>query len=183
MDDSSFAILALLPKSVSSVMSNEATTPGGDGVILLFSPGDPVPVASWFVRKAKGASLAFIRGSPKSEDGVSDGRSVQLLLACVNVDHEYVLFDPFNRHTHIHKISRGNLTDLEETGKFGYASIYGDLPEFSVKRKQVPSITSVPSERYWETLFSGPSHNLPPLAKLCSTFLESILQKRSSAVE
>lgn len=67
-------------------------------------------------------------------------------------------------------------------GKFGYASLYGDLPDFSLERKQAASITSVPSERYWETLFSGPSHNLPPLAKLCSTFLESLLQK-SSAVE
>ncbi|KAK4355092.1 hypothetical protein RND71_024063 [Anisodus tanguticus] len=182
MDDSSFAILVLLPKSVGYVMSNEATTPGMDGVILLFNAGDPVPVASWFVRKAKGASLALIRGSSKSEDGDTDGRSVQLLLAYLNIDHEYVLFDPFNSHNQMHKISRGNLGDLEETGKFGYASIYGDLPEFSLERKQAPSITSVPSERHWETLFSGPSHNLP-LTKLCSTFLESLLQKRSTAVE
>lgn len=69
-----------------------------------------------FSLQAKGASLAFIRGSPKSEDSVPDGRSVQLLLAYLNIDHEYVLFDPLNSHTHIHKISRGNLTDLEETG-------------------------------------------------------------------
>lgn len=68
-------------------------------------------------------------------------------------------------------------------GKFGYASIYGDLPEFSLEKKQAPLITAVPSERHWETLFSGPSHNLPPLTKLCSLFLESLLEKRSSAVE
>lgn len=183
MDDSLFAILALLPKPVGPLMSNEAPTLDGDGVILLFRAADHVPIGIWFVRKAKGASLAFIRGSPKSEDGVTDGRSVQLLLAYLSVDHEYMLFDPLNSHTHIHKISRGNLADLEETGKFGYASLYGDLPDFNLERKQAPSITSVPSERYWETLFSGPSHNLPPLAKLCSTFLESLLQKRSSAVE
>ncbi|CAN4103824.1 unnamed protein product [Withania somnifera] len=183
MDDSSFAILALLPKSVRSVMSNEATSPGMDGAILLFNVGDPVPVGSWFVRKAKGASLAFIRGSPKSKDGVTNGGSVKMLLAYLNIDHEYVLFDPFNSYTPIHKIIRGNLNDVEETGKFGYASIYGDLPEFSLERKQAPSITSVPSERCWETLFSGPSHTLPPLEKLCSRFLESLLQKRSSAVE
>ncbi|CAN4102517.1 unnamed protein product [Withania somnifera] len=182
MDDSSFAILALLPMSVKSAMSNEATSPGVDGLILLFNIGDPVPVSSWFVRKAKGASLAFVSGSPKLEGGVIDGRSVQLLLAFLNIDHEYVLFDPFNSHALIHKISRGNLADVEERGEFGYASIYGDLPEFSLERKQAPSITSVPSERYWETLFSGPSHSLPPLAKLCSTFLVSLLQK-SSAVE
>lgn len=69
-----------------------------------------------FSLQAKGASLAFIRGSSKLEDGVTDGRSVQLLLAYLNVDHEYVLFDPLDSHTHIHKISRGNLADLEETG-------------------------------------------------------------------
>ncbi|XP_009627084.1 uncharacterized protein [Nicotiana tomentosiformis] len=183
IDDSLFAILALGPKSFGSGMSNEATTLGTDGVILLFNVGDLVPVASWFVRKAKGASLAFIRGSSNSEGGVTDGRSVELLLAYLNSDHEYALFDPLNSHIHIHKISRGSLTDLEETGKFGYASIYGDLPEFSLEKKQAPLITAVPSERHWETLFSGPSHNLPPLTKLCSLFLESLLEKRSSAVE
>lgn len=51
MDDSLFAVLALLPKPVGPVMSNEATTLDGDGVILLFRATDHVPVGIWFVRK------------------------------------------------------------------------------------------------------------------------------------
>lgn len=82
----------------------------GTGHLYLFFASHP------FSLQAKGASLAFIRGSPKSEDDVTDGRSVQLLLAYLSVDHEYMLFDPLDGHTHIHKISRGNLADLEETG-------------------------------------------------------------------
>lgn len=64
MDDSLFAILALLPKPVGSVMSNEATTQDGttqdgDGVILLFRAGDHVPIAIWFVKKVLTPVLNF----------------------------------------------------------------------------------------------------------------------------
>lgn len=65
MDDSLFAILAPLPKSVGSVMSNEATTPDGDGVILLFRAGDHVPIAIWFVRKVLTPFLKFFFFFPK----------------------------------------------------------------------------------------------------------------------
>ena len=67
------------------------------------------------------------------------------------------------------------------TGQVGYASIYGELPEF--KRNQISLVPSVPSERPWETIFSGSSHNLPPLTKLCAAFLESLMEKRTAAVE
>ncbi|KAF4396010.1 hypothetical protein G4B88_020647 [Cannabis sativa] len=39
---------------------------------------------------------------------------------------------------------------------------------------------SRPSERPWETIFSGSSHDLPPLTKLCSPFLESLLERRTT---
>ncbi|KDO43853.1 hypothetical protein CISIN_1g0409871mg, partial [Citrus sinensis] len=67
--------------------------------------------------------------------------------------------------------------------QFGYASIYGELPEFKLKRNQDLWAPSVPSEKPWETIFSGSSHNLPPLTKLCSAFLESLLEKRTAALE
>lgn len=51
--DDSFAVLALLPKSSRGEESNEPTLLAVDGVILLFSIGDPIPVATWFVRKVK----------------------------------------------------------------------------------------------------------------------------------
>lgn len=66
------------------------------------------------------------------------------------------------------------------TGQYGYASIYGELPEYDMKRDQIPAAPVVPSDRPWETLFSGPSHVLPPLTKLCSAFLASLLEKRPS---
>lgn len=69
------------------------------------------------------------------------------------------------------------------TARFGYASLYGELPEFELKKNQNALAPSGASERRWETIFSGPSHNLPPLTKLCSEFLESLLEKRTVAVE
>lgn len=63
-------------------------------------------------------------------------------------------------------------------GQFGYESIYGELPEFEMRSQKLLG-PSGPSERPWETIFSGSSHNLPPLTKLCSAFLESLLEKRT----
>lgn len=70
-----------------------------------------------------------------------------------------------------------------QEAQFGYASIYGQLSEFDMKSTQTPWVPSFPSERPWETIFTGSSHNLPPLTKLCSTFLESLLEKRTADAE
>ncbi|KAI8008573.1 WD repeat-containing protein 75 [Camellia lanceoleosa] len=73
---------------------------------------------------------------------------------------------------------------LHAEGQFGYASIYGELPEFDLKAgKQTLPAPFVASEKPWETIFSGSSHSLPPLTKLCSSFLESLLEKRTANVE
>ena len=73
--------------------------------------------------------------------------------------------------------------NLQIGGQSGYASIYGELPEFELKRNLNLLAPSEPSERPWETIFSGSSHSLPPLTKLCSAFLESLLEKRTAIVE
>lgn len=67
--------------------------------------------------------------------------------------------------------------------KYGYLSVYGELPEFNHERNQTAEITVAPSEKPWATLFSGSSQTLPPLTKLCSAFLESLLEKRTAVVE
>ena len=46
---------------------------------------------------------------------------------------------------------------------------------------RIMQATIMPSERPWETIFNGPSHALPPLTKLCSAFLESLLEKRTAS--
>lgn len=51
VDLSSFAVLALLPESSVCMESNDSTFQRRDGVILLFNVTDPVPVATWSVRK------------------------------------------------------------------------------------------------------------------------------------
>lgn len=51
MDLLSFAVLALLPESATRVESSEPMFHGIDGVILVFNVMDPVPVATWSVRK------------------------------------------------------------------------------------------------------------------------------------
>ncbi|XVE71837.1 hypothetical protein DITRI_Ditri10aG0183600 [Diplodiscus trichospermus] len=183
VDSSSFAALALLPES-----SNEKTFEGRDGVILFYNAVDPVPTAIWSVSKAKGGALGLIQVRPSSVEEMSiDGRTPEILLAYMNGDHEYVLFDPYSKDAReVGMSKKEGLAALEykgQAGQFGYASIYGELPEFDMKRTQTPWVPSFPSERLWETIFTGSSHNLPPLTKLCSSFLESLLEKRTASVE
>ncbi|KAF7838030.1 WD repeat-containing protein 75 [Senna tora] len=178
-DSSFFAILALLPES------NERTF-RGDGIILLFNATDPIPVTSWSVTKAKGGRLAFLKGDLSSLGlEVFEGNPLQTLLVYVNGDHEFVLFDPHGhgKEAREFSITRRDEHSVEETGQYGYASIYGELPEFDLKKTKSSWVSTVPSERPWETIFSGSSHTLPPLTKLCSEFLESLLEKRTALVE
>ncbi|XP_022755429.1 WD repeat-containing protein 75 [Durio zibethinus] len=179
VDLSSFAVLALLPEP-----SNETTFEGRDGVILLFNAIDPVPTAIWSVRKAKGGALGLLQVNPSSAEEISiDGKTPEVLLVYMNGDHEYVLFDPYSKDAYevsvSHKEGLAALEPKGQAGQFGYASIYGELPEFDMKRNGTPWVPSFPYERPWETIFAGSSHNLPPLTKLCRTFLESLLEKRT----
>ncbi|KAL6998979.1 hypothetical protein U1Q18_000145 [Sarracenia purpurea var. burkii] len=184
-DDSSFAVLVRLSKSSEVSKCNEISLPNSEGAILLFKAEDPVPVATWFVKKSLGGGLAFLHANPAAmEEKVSDENRVSMLLAYINSDHEYILFDPYSVQIREQSfVRRHSEAGLQETGQVGYSSLYGELPEFDLKRNQIQPVPFVPSERPWETIFSGPSHSLPPLTKLCSSFLESLLQKRTAAVE
>lgn len=182
VDTSSFAVLALIPESV-RLQFNDSTFQGRDGVILHFNANDPVPQNTWSVRKAQGGGLAFLRSKKSSNS--SDGKFDHPWLVYINGDHEYTLFDPSGKEVQELSLTKqGSHHALEETGgKFGYQAIYGELPEFDSKVDQTLSAPSVPSQRPWETIFSGSSHELPPLSKLCSAFLESLLERRTVTSE
>ncbi|OVA15479.1 WD40 repeat [Macleaya cordata] len=185
MDGSCFAVLALNPKSSKQAASDNAALQGRDGVILLFSVEDPVPLATWTVKKAKGGGISFLQADPSSLDKkASDGKEPSEVLVYVSGDHEYIIFDPYNKEDSIVSgYRRESVVPVEETGKSGYASIYGELPQIGAKRDQNTRVPFVPSERPWETIFSGSSHILPPLTKLCSVFLESFLERRQTVEE
>ncbi|KAL0282436.1 UNVERIFIED_CONTAM: U3 small nucleolar RNA-associated protein 17 [Sesamum angustifolium] len=182
VDKSTFAVLALI-KPAKHMEPTEASLHGAEGVILLFNVENPVPLSTWFVSKAQSGRLSFVWSSPKSEDDVAETKSFDEVLAYINGAHEYVLLSPYGEQASNLSFSRQrNFSSLEEKERFGYASIYGELPEFGLKIDQTP-FPSMPSEKTWKTIFSGPSHSLPPLPKLCSDFLESLLERRSALVE
>ena len=52
-DGSSFAVLARLPESSEAAEAKETMLQSKDGAILLFKVEDPVPVATWFVKKVR----------------------------------------------------------------------------------------------------------------------------------
>lgn len=170
-----FAILAL-PNSHdgSSVRDQE-------GIILLFSAEDPAPATTWLVKEAKGGGLVFLTDNQsfREQDTNAKERKDTSCLAYINGDHEYIIFDPQSTEdVQISKTARKNQLSPEEALLIGYASIYGELPGSELKKDPVRDIPFVPSERPWETIFSGSSHVLPPLTKLCSEFLSSLLEKR-----
>ncbi|KAF4352966.1 hypothetical protein F8388_008387 [Cannabis sativa] len=168
-----FAVLV-----VGKSCNNETTMlKGRDGVILLFNVADPLPVATWSVRKAKGGGLGFIQGNNQTKNIFKAG---QELVVYVDGDHEFVVFDPQSSETHeLSLTGQQNLATIEETGQLGYASVYGELPEFELKSKDdelwEATAPSRPSERPWESIFSGSSHDLPPLTKLCPCWKGGLL--------
>ncbi|XP_057765313.1 uncharacterized protein LOC130986058 [Salvia miltiorrhiza] len=178
MDNSTFAVLALSKQ----IGSADASLQCGEGVILLFNAEKAVSLSAWSVSKAQGG-LSFVYSSPELEDEVSGTKATNEVLAYINGAHEYVLLNPHSEQESKLSISRQRVfSKLDETDTHGYASVYGELPEFSLKIDQTP-FPSMPSEKTWKNIFSGPSHSLPPLPKLCSDFLESLLERRSGVVE
>uniref|UniRef100_A0A803MP60 WD repeat-containing protein 75 second beta-propeller domain-containing protein n=1 Tax=Chenopodium quinoa TaxID=63459 RepID=A0A803MP60_CHEQI len=180
-DDPFFAVLAVFPDSSVLTESHRSSISPGDGMILLFDINSPVPVGTWLVRKAKGGGLSFLQQSQMSSLKNNPSGSPSALLAYVDRDHEYVVFDPLSKEQHEPSLNhKKGAVDFEESGQHGYASIYGELPIFDPKKTTQATISL--SERPWETIFNGPSHTLPPLTKLCSAFLESLLEKRTAAI-
>lgn len=180
-DESFFAVLAVFPESSVSTESQGHSISSGDGIILLFEVHSLAPAATWLVREAKGGGLAFLQVNQLSsfEENSSSGRP-STLLAYISRDHEYVVFDPLSKEQcKLNMNCKKDAMDLEDSEQSGYASIYGELPQFDPKKTMQATI--MPSERPWETIFNGPSHTLPPLMKLCSAFLESLLEKRTAA--
>ncbi|OAY64962.1 WD repeat-containing protein 75 [Ananas comosus] len=169
-----FAILAL------SSSQNDIAVRDQEGIILLFDVENPVPLTTWLVKKAKGGGLAFVtKDQSLLVNGYEDNaRGEPSLLAYINSDHEYIVFDPHNEDGRIGKSARRSQAPPEEAVPIGYTSIYGELPKIESNKGTDWDIPFVPSERPWETIFSGSSHVLPPLTKLCSTFLASLLEKR-----
>ncbi|KAG6407349.1 hypothetical protein SASPL_130338 [Salvia splendens] len=172
MDDSTFAVLA---RSKPNGSADESSQHAED-MILLFNAEKAVPLSVWFVSKAQGGGLSFVSSD---EDKVSGTKATDEVLAYINGAREYVLLNPHSEQD----ISRQRgFTNLDDTDTHGYASVYGELPEFSLKADQT-AFPSMPSGKTWKGIFSGPSHALPPLPKLCSDFLESLLERRSGVVE
>ncbi|KAK8961373.1 Guanine nucleotide-binding protein subunit beta-like protein B [Platanthera guangdongensis] len=177
-DGSQFAILA---SDNASSEARKRARKREDGIILLFDVQSPIPLATWRVRKAKGGGIAFLPSDLSLEPSEN---GTDYLLVYINGDHDYVIFDPLGsgeiqgtRNNHPSQVSR------EESGHIGYTSVYGELPQFDSKKECVPDVPFMPMERPWETIFAGSSHILPPLTKLCSTFLESLLERRPTAKE
>ena len=70
--------------------------------------------------QAKGGALAFIQANQSSlDENELDGKPPQSLLAYINGDHEYLLFDPQGKEAKEHSaIRQEGLGDLEEAGGF-----------------------------------------------------------------
>ena len=69
--------------------------------------------------QARGGALAFLKGDLfPSELEVFDGRPPPMLLAYINGDHEYVIFDPLCKEvSELSMTKRNDLFILEETSK------------------------------------------------------------------
>lgn len=72
--------------------------------------------------QAKGGALGFVQVNPSSVEEISiDSKTPDVLLAYMNGDHEYVLYDPYSKDAHEVSMSqkKGHAA-LELKGEFPY---------------------------------------------------------------
>lgn len=183
-DRPNFAVLVPIPVDSSHKLKSEE-----DAIIVLFSVEDPIPIATWAVRKGTGGTLMFIQQSALLlEETVSDKTKVpENRLVFLNGDHEYVVFNPYNGNddeAHATPIIR--FTSVKEQGPSGYETMFGKIPdqERNVDKpsENMANLNGIctGTSQPWNTIFSGPSHVLPSLSRLGPAFLESLLEKRIS---
>ncbi|CAL4905194.1 unnamed protein product [Urochloa decumbens] len=176
-DGNEFAVLTLLNCPDGGKLTEQ------DGAILVFNAESPNPVASWSVKKARGGSISFVKGGVSLDANADNSRDSETIsLVYVNGSHDYVIFDPRKSEGLVISRNTNKKIQADEPAPIGYTSIYGELPKLDSK-KEVSDVPFIPSDRPWETIFSGSSHVLPPLTKLCSAFLSSLLEKRPVANE
>ncbi|CAN8267470.1 unnamed protein product [Cochlearia groenlandica] len=148
-----FAVLAWLTDSHRSGKYNEKNFPKKDGAILFFDGSGPKPVAIWTVMNAWGGTISF----------VGDGKNSEPLLAYINRDNEYALFDPFSDET------------LETS-----ANDYEDLLEAMSKKKRrtrKKTLLAI-SKRPWERKYCGSTVDIPPFPDMCDAYFASKKHKR-----
>ncbi|CAN6454456.1 unnamed protein product [Victoria cruziana] len=176
-ENSQFAALVLVP-SASQNRATVETSSGCDGLILLFNTEDPVPISMWSVRKAKSGGLAFVSSRTIAEES-AEANCAEILLIYINGDREYLVFNPYSKKDQIAREHAQKFAAQNEKGSNGYESIYGKLGPGDNEKSRLASVPFMPSDKPWEIVFDGPSHVLPPLPKLCPTFLGLLLQRRT----
>lgn len=68
--------------------------------------------------QAKGGNIAFLKGNTSD---LPDGKPSQTLLAYINGDREYVLFDPYDKEAReVNMTRQDDLAALEETGSLTF---------------------------------------------------------------
>ncbi|GFS45285.1 hypothetical protein Acr_00g0095200 [Actinidia rufa] len=90
----------------------------------------------WFVKKSWGGGLAFLHMNPAALEEMISDENPASLLAYVNSDHEYILFDPYGAQACERGVTRRHsLGGFQETGQFGYSSIYVEATRVRLEEK------------------------------------------------
>lgn len=182
-DRANFAVLVPVPVDITGKLKSEE-----DAIIVLFNVEDPIPIASWAVRKGLGGALMFIQQSALlHEETVTDKtEEPESRLVFLNGDHEYAIFNPYSGNDEAHITPLVRFTSVKDQGLSGYEATFGKIPE---QKRNVdkpsenmanPNVICTGTSQPWNTIFSGPSHVLPALSRLGPAFLESLLEKRAS---
>uniref|UniRef100_A0A0D6QW70 WD repeat-containing protein 75 second beta-propeller domain-containing protein n=1 Tax=Araucaria cunninghamii TaxID=56994 RepID=A0A0D6QW70_ARACU len=180
-DRPNFAVLLPLAVHVRDKLKTEK-----DAVIVLFTVEDPIPVAAWAVRKGVGGKVMFIQESALlHEENINKSKQAENRLIFLNRDHEYVVFNPYSDDDdEAHSVPSKRFSSMKDPVMSGYRTMFGNIPaqELNIDKSSHmanQNVIRAPTSHPWDSIFSGPSHVLPPLARVGAAFLESMLEKRS----
>eukprot|EP00252_Welwitschia_mirabilis_P023907 TRINITY_DN6890_c0_g1_i1.p1 TRINITY_DN6890_c0_g1~~TRINITY_DN6890_c0_g1_i1.p1 ORF type:complete len:392 (+),score=89.40 TRINITY_DN6890_c0_g1_i1:47-1177(+) len=184
-DKPNFVALVNLPFGIHKKWKGEE-----DSVMVLFNTENPIPVSAWVVRKGRGGKVFFIQQkSSLDEDAAEISDASGSVVVFVNRDHEYAILNPYSDDSGSLVTLRSRYSEAkdEDTTLYGYESIFGktsllerntDIPQSDAK--QPVNLTA--TNNSWEKLLDGPSHVLPPLTRIGTAFIESLLSKRTGEV-
>ncbi|GBG89586.1 hypothetical protein CBR_g49376 [Chara braunii] len=185
-----FAVICLKKGAKQELLAEDEESSAG--YVIVFHAENPEPLAAWSISQARNATLLFTSTELLSKDVMRT--SSDSLLVVVTSSRHYVVVDPFSEADEKlalegedagvdEQSGRKALAEVNAGGVSAYEALYGKVPLTKEKTASLGNSENVGMPdvtRSWGSLLSGPSYALPSLVRICPSFMEAMLEKRSA---
>ena len=157
-------------------------------ILVLFGVDSPVPLRYWTVQDGMGGTVLFFPNAPVRPAVQADGdqatgmeivtSSVTSSLVVITKGREFALFNPYQDEDEPERVLE-NTPLLDPISSSVFTAMYGKTSK--AKKKDTPlEVRSTIGKAPWGTVLDCPSHVFPPLSVVCISFMDHLLQKRTT---